>query len=130
MKKINVVYVVIGILAVFTIAGVGGAVYYQQQAKKAEFLLKNPDAVAKKETQEIVSRVGKLFMLPSEEPQMATVLDVEKLKDQSFFQQAQNGDKILAYPKAQKAILYRPSTNIIVEVGPLVMSATPAAEVK
>ncbi len=127
MKKGLFTYVVIGILAVLTIGGMSGAVYYYNQAKDAETLLKNPEAVAKKETKEVVDRAGKLLILPDEEPQMATVLDVEKLKDQPFFKQAQNGDKILVFPKAQKAVLYRASTNIIVEVSPFSPSATPSA---
>lgn len=127
MKKLNIAYVLIGLLIVCSVVGIGSGIYYYKQSKSAEQLLKNPDVVAKKETKEVVDKVKKLVMLPDEEPQMATVLDVEKLKDQPFFSQAKNGDKILVYTKAQKAVIYRPSTNMIVEVAPMNMNASDSA---
>ena len=135
MKKFNSTSLLIGVLAALVIAGIGGAVYYQQQAQKAEYLLHNPDVVAKQETQAVVDKVGKLMILPNETPQMATILDKTKLASQPFFSNAQNGDRVLVYTKAQKAVLYRPSTNLIVEVGPLSLpaatpSSTPTATVK
>ncbi|MBI5357887.1 hypothetical protein HZB74_03515 [Candidatus Saccharibacteria bacterium] len=54
-----------------------------------------------------------------EEPTIATVQDVSKLQNQAFFKNAQNGDKVLIYSQAKKAILYRPSTDKIIEVGPV-----------
>jgi len=54
-----------------------------------------------------------------EEPTIATVLDKEKLKDQLFFAKAENGDKVIIYSKNQKAILYRPSINKIIDVAPI-----------
>jgi hypothetical protein len=56
-------------------------------------------------------------------------LDTSKLKGQAFFANAKNGDRVLVFTKAQEAVLYRPSTNIIITVGPLTMptSATPSA---
>ena len=127
MKKLNSTYIIIGVLSVLVIVGIGGAVYYQQQAQKAEYLLKNPDAVAKQETKDVVAKVGKLMVLPTETPQIATILDKTKLAGQPFFANAQNGDRVLVFTKAQKAVLYRPSTNLIVEVGPLTMPTAPTA---
>jgi len=69
---------------------------------------------------EVVKQVGKLVLLPSgEQPTLATVSDVAKLQSQPFFSGAANGDKVLVYNKAKKAILYRPSLNKIVEMAPL-----------
>jgi hypothetical protein len=65
----------------------------------------------------LTAKVGELMDLPNnEEPMVATVSDVTKLANQPFFAKALNGDKVLAYTKNKKAILYRPSTNKIIEV--------------
>lgn len=106
------------ILAVLLIiAGVCGTFYYYV---KYHQLINNPDNVNKEETKVLTEKVSKIFILPSdEEPTIATVLDKEKLKDQPFFAMAENGDKILIYYKAKKAILYRPQTNKVIEVGPI-----------
>jgi hypothetical protein len=65
---------------------------------------------------DILEKVGKLIDIPNETPTVATVSDVTKLTGQEFFAKAQNGDKVIIFPKAQKAILYRPGTNKIIEV--------------
>ena len=86
---------------------------------KYQKVLKNPDIITKQEVDWLQDKVGKLMQLPNEAPSTATVLDKDKLKDQPFFQNAENGDKILVYAEAQKAILYRPSTNRVIEVMPI-----------
>lgn len=77
---------------------------------------------AKGEMQQIVSKVGKLLLLPSdEEPTLATVKDKNQLVKQPIFAKAENNDKILVYAKNQKVIVYRPSLNKIVDAGPLIL---------
>lgn len=76
------------------------------------------------EVDQLVEKVGKLIELPSgEQATLATVSDVTKLKGQVFFSKAQNGDRVLIYEQSKKAILYRPSTNKIIEVGPIQSTA-------
>jgi len=71
-----------------------------------------------RENEKLLKAVGKLIELPQDEqPTIATVTDVERVKDQLFFTQAQNGDRVIIYTEANKAILYRPSENKIIEVG-------------
>ena len=83
----------------------------------------NPDAALQKEAKILTDRIGKFMELPvDEQPTLATVTDQEKLKSQNFFTHAQNGDKLLVYPKARKAILYRPSTKKVIEVSNLISS--------
>jgi hypothetical protein len=78
--------------------------------------LSNPQTASQDATEELVSKVGKLVELPSgETPTLASVQDVNKLKSQEFFARAQNGDKVLVYSKANRAVLYRPSTNKVIE---------------
>jgi hypothetical protein len=73
---------------------------------------------AQKQVKTLVEKVGKLVVLPeSETPQVAVIQDVDSLKKtQEFFIDAQNGDRILVYPKARKAFIYRESSNKIINV--------------
>ncbi len=67
----------------------------------------------------IQARLADAMVLPDEQPTFATVSDVTKLRNQPFFAHAANGDKLLVYGEAKKAILYRPATNKIIEIGPV-----------
>jgi hypothetical protein len=81
----------------------------------------DPNAALQKETRDLTGRIGRFMELPvGEQPTLATVTDQEKLKGQDFFAHAQNGDKLLVYSKAKKAILFRPSTGKIIEVSNLI----------
>lgn len=73
-----------------------------------------------KEFRELIIKVEKLIELPQDEmPTIATVLDENKVREEAFFKQAKTGDRLLAYIKNKKAILYRPSVNKIIEVAPI-----------
>jgi hypothetical protein len=97
--------------------GVGGGIYMAQQ-KPEWFGLSKGVAAAQAEVDSLVVQVAKLIALPTDEkPTVATVTDASKVKDQPFFVNAKNEDKVLIYQKAQKAILFRPSENRIIEVG-------------
>ena len=96
----------------------------------------DPNVAIEKETQSLVGQIGKFMELPlSEQPTLATVTDRGKLKGQEFFAHAQDGDKVLIYAEAKKAILFRPSAGKIIEITKLVSgkrtetsSALPAVE--
>ena len=112
--------ILITILAVIILALGFGTFYFYN---KYQEIKKNPDIVAKEETAELKEKVGTLMVLPSnEEPTVATITDVSKLQEQDFFKDAKNGDKLLAYVENKKAILYRPSTNKIINVAPIYIS--------
>ncbi|KKR56818.1 MAG: hypothetical protein UT96_C0033G0001, partial [Candidatus Woesebacteria bacterium GW2011_GWC2_40_30] len=86
--------------------------------KPTWFGLPQGTAQAQAEANALVAKVSKLMTLPTDEtPTIATVTDVSIVADQPFFKNAQNGDKVLIYQKAGKAILYRESENKIIEVG-------------
>lgn len=96
--------------------------YFYYQNKNTESKLSNlqQKSQASDDLNAVVERIGKLVLLPTgEQPTLATVSDVSKLKDQLFFTNAANGDRILIYEKAKRAILYRPSLNKIVEMAPI-----------
>ena len=59
-----------------------------------------------------------------ETPTVATISDKEKLTGQPFFKSPENGDILFAYTTAMKAILYRPSTNKIINVAPITINQT------
>lgn len=103
---------------ILVIAGsLGLAGYYYQQYQKVK---NNPETIAKDEVALITRSMGKFMDLPTDEvPSIATVTDQSKVRSQEFFKKSKNGDKILIYTKAHKAILYRPSENRIIEFAPL-----------
>ena len=78
-------------------------------------------AQAEAQMKELVDKVGKLIVLPKgEEPVVATINDAAALaRDQVFYKGSQNGDMVLVYQKAAKAIVYSPSRDIIINVGPI-----------
>src|SRR3989338_4597628 len=97
--------------------------------KEAEQKLQNVARSPTDDTTRIIEEVGQLIELPSDEtPTVATVTDKEKLSDQPFFAQAKNGDKVLIYTKAKKAILYDPLAKKIIDVAP-VNTSSPSAEI-
>jgi hypothetical protein len=83
-------------------------------------LKKDPNLTAQNTKQTVVDNVSKLYDVPKEEPTLARVSEVEKLKkEQDFFKNAQNGDYILVFPNAKLGILYRETTNKIINIGPV-----------
>lgn len=122
----------ITLVALLIIAGSGaaGGYYYNQynESQKEVKRLSNPQEAAKAQVNEAVANVGKLVDLPTgETPTLATVNDPAKLKDQAFFAKAKTGDQVLIYTQAKKAILYRPSTNKIIEIAPVNIGASQPA---
>nr|MBI5455490.1 hypothetical protein [Candidatus Levybacteria bacterium] len=113
------------LLVIFAAIVLGASLYYFLVYKKSGVSSQDPTQAAVIESQNLIEKVGKLIELPvGEQPQIATVSDVSKLPNQPFFSKAQNGDKVLIYNIAQKAILYRPNTNKIIDVAPLVAKPT------
>lgn len=112
--KVKYLLSVIGVLIVIILIG-GGYFYFQIQNSQKPAKPNTVDEIKK-----IVAEVGKIMELPSgEDPTVATVVDVEKLKDQPFFQKAKNGNKVLIYTNAKKAILYDPDLKKVLDVAPI-----------
>ena len=87
---------------------------------------KSPSGQGLTETQRLVNKVSLLADLPQgETPTIATVNDASKLKSQAFFSAAKDGDKVLIYSKAGKAVLYRPSTNKVVDYSTVNLGGSP-----
>ncbi|TSC55466.1 MAG: hypothetical protein Greene041679_609 [Parcubacteria group bacterium Greene0416_79] len=106
------------IVLIIVVGALGLSFYRRVSALKA-----NPQLAAQKIVAELVERVGKLILLPEgESPVIATVTDLEMLKGQPFFAKARAGDKVLLYQTANKAYLYTPVVNKIMEVAPITLS--------
>jgi hypothetical protein len=72
----------------------------------------------------VTSQINKHYILPTDEqPAMATISDKTKLGTE-FLKKAENGDKVLIYQKAQRVIIYRPSADRIVDVGPVSIASS------
>jgi hypothetical protein len=116
--------------SIVLLASVGIAIYFYLRYQQTQDQLTK--STQSNEQAALLSDVGKLIVLPTgEQPSIATVSDISKLKGQAFFAHARNGDKALIYSKAQEAILYDPLANKIVAVGPIsVTQTTPAPSQK
>lgn len=101
--------------------------YYNYRQIKQEVLrlssVEGQQELAQKEVDDLLGNLSKLIILPDgEDPTVATVTDVEALKEnQPFFEKAENGDKLVVYTNAKKAIIYSPTRNVIVNVGALLI---------
>lgn len=68
-----------------------------------------------------MNKLTKLAIVPSDEkPVVATIINAPILASQSaFYKDAVNGDKVVIFVNNKKAYLYRPNSNVLVNVGPL-----------
>ncbi len=104
-------------LVVFLCAAmvVGTFLFYSTSKLEVE----TSQELAEKEIEKIVTKVGQIVMLPSQElPQVATVEKAKELaKTQIFFEHVRNGDQILIYMKEKQIIIYRPSEHKLINMG-------------
>ena len=101
--------IVIAIVVMYTL--IMGAVYKNQMASKKK--------AQAKEEQETVDKISKLLRLPNETPLVTTVYNEKDFANNNLFRPVKKGDKILLFINAKQAVIYRPSTNQVVEVVPV-----------
>lgn len=87
--------------------------------------LRQPEAqtkLAQEASQQMINDVGKLILLPSEQPTVATITDADKLRQSNatFYKDAKNGDTLLVYPT--QAIIYRSNDHKIIAVSPIIVT--------
>lgn len=113
-------------------AGYLGFTKYQATQKELEELRLLQGGVSeetRKENVKIINALSAMMIVPEGEvPTIASVSDIEKLKDQPFFKNAQNGDKVIIYPSEKRAILYRPDVKKIVEVSPINLNSSSSGQ--
>ncbi len=116
-------------LAAIVLLGIGFRVV-SQFPKSSDITVpsavQTPAPLSKEAVNDLVEKVQKHMVLPPETPQVVAITNVDSLKkQQAFFTLAQNGDQLLVYPS--KVILYRPSTDQVVDVAQIRLSPTPAS---
>ena len=79
----------------------------------------NQTFISAKAKEDLISKVGRLYLLPQEDPTVATVSDPKALGNQTLFASSQKGDKVLIFANAGKVILYRPSIDKIIDTAPI-----------
>ncbi len=102
--------VLMGALVMFLLLAVGST---------AILFIKYQDlqqANSKQEREQIVSKIEDVVALPDEQPSLSTVVDASKFANPALKARAQNGDKLLIYTKAKQLILYRPSTQKVIDM--------------
>lgn len=125
MASISKQTILAGIAVVYMAASTFAAVRFYDLYKTYEAKVPVSDKEAEKETTMLVTQLKKIMEVPNETPVVATVKDKEALKSQqAFFAQAENGDKLIVFQTARKAVLFRPSVGKIVESGPLITTPT------
>ena len=106
-----------GVLITLLFVSAFSAVYFYSQYNTIKL---NPQKIAQDERAALLAQVSRLIVLPSgEDPTIATVSNIDVLRSQPFFANAKNGDQVLIYANARKAILYDPNANKIIEVAPI-----------
>ncbi|MDQ5889916.1 MAG: hypothetical protein QG609_409 [Patescibacteria group bacterium] len=90
----------------------GGAYYFGSVQQVPDE--KEAEALIAKEASDLVTQVGAIMEIPAELPAVATIIDETKVSNEPFFSGAKNGDKILVFVQSQKLVIYRPSTNKII----------------
>ena len=128
LNKVQIIFLIVALV----LAGVTGASLYKYFEAQKEIArlstLEGQQQLAQQEVDVLLSQVSKHMVLPdNEKPTVATVTDIEALKkNQPFFEKAQNGDKVIVYVQARKAIIYSPEKDIIVNVGAVAVDETGA----
>ncbi len=116
------------VLAVIIIAAVAALAYGYINTRNELNKAKNPAVAGKTESEQLVGQISKYIKLPSETPTIATVTNVNQLKNQEFFKDAKNGDKVLIFQSSGRALLYRESTKQVIEYAKVNLQGAPAQQ--
>lgn len=111
------IVLIVGLLALITVSIIPSIFFYTKYTQTKSELNKTKNDLPD-ETKALVQKVGKHYALTQDEvPTIATIKEIEKLRDEPFFAKAKNGDRVLIYDKWKRAILYDPKADIILEIG-------------
>jgi len=121
-------FLVIPLVISIAIGAVSLKLYLDAQNKLSQFESQKSPAnptPSIDEIKNIVKKAGKHILLPENLPQLINVTNVDSIKkDQPFFKNARNGNKLLIYPN--KVIIYDPVRDIIIDIAYLKPTDIPA----
>lgn len=86
---------------------------------KYHILSTKPEEAQTLQTNILLKKVSNLVLLPQDSPTIAEITDISKLNQQTFFSRAENQDLLLIYTKDNITVLYRPSSNKVINIGSL-----------
>lgn len=118
ITKKSLILIFIGMIVIIT--GVAGTFYYLSYIKDEKQELSTP--LTQEEIEALVVEVSKIMILPdSKNPIVITVANPKPLKkqNQSFFEHAKAGDKILIFLETNQAILYSQKKHQILSIAQL-----------
>lgn len=115
---------VVFLLIIALAAGLGWTYYqYYKAQQKIAYLstVKAQQEIAQKEIDVTMAKISKHILLPAgEKPTVARIEDAKTLaSQQAFFKGSSNGDQLLIFASSSKAIIYNPTKDVIVNVGPI-----------
>lgn len=111
-------WAIVGLAALLVVV-IGAAVFfYGEWQRYRDDPVEAQEDQIQRDVNKVVRKVGKLMFLPEDEvPSLVTVDNKDEINEnQEFFRLTEDGDKMLIYRQARKAILYRPKINKIVNV--------------
>ena len=109
---------ILTLLIIVVVALLGFAIFnkFYPTTKTAEGQL------SEKQIKTLVTKVSKLINVPAETPVIATIIKADQLIiEQKFYTGSKDGDYLMVFPTAQKAIIYRESENKLINVGPIIV---------
>ena len=115
ISKVAIICIVVAVLALSSAV----ILFVQNQNLRNKEAANTAASSDEATNDEIIRKVSAVFNAPNEIPSVARVADKDKLKGQAFFDNAQQGDYLLIYPKAKTALIYRPSTDKVINIGPI-----------
>jgi hypothetical protein len=125
-NKKDLVKIIFFVVVVIIIGGVLVSYKWNNKASLIETAetTENQAVLADKEKQDLLEKINKHILLPAEgNPVIMQIDDAEELKKtQAFFVNSLDGDVLVVYQ--DKALIYRPSEDVLINVGPVKVNDT------
>ncbi|PIE00257.1 MAG: hypothetical protein CSA81_13910 [Acidobacteria bacterium] len=111
----------LAILAAIIVVGLtASTLFFALQAHDLKNRGSNSQAKKVKQVDDLRKKIEKLIIIPKEEKTLIGTYDSStELSKYPLFKNAKDGDKYLIFSESGKAIIYRESDNILVNVGPI-----------